>query len=190
MSPSSEKSKFRRAALQRQRDFFCPESIAQHSQQLRAMLIESYPKLSEKPPLNIALYASLPHEVQLLELMELLPQHHYYFPRCQSMGQVTFQRVINPQQELHMGKHHILAPSTSAPSILPQQLDLIIVPGVAFDREGGRLGYGGGYYDRYLALATQATAIALAFPWQIESHIPRDSHDLCIPHLLISPAIA
>jgi len=57
-------------------------------------------------------------------------------------------------------------------------VDLIIVPGVAFDRSGGRLGFGKGYYDRLLSRYPDVPLVALAFPFQLVDHIPQDPHDV------------
>lgn len=62
---------------------------------------------------------------------------------------------------------------------------LFIVPGVAFDKECHRIGYGGGYYDRYLAARPRAKTIALAFSFQVLPEIPSEPHDLC-PRMLIT----
>ena len=59
----------------------------------------------------------------------------------------------------------------------PSQIDLFIVPGVAFDIKGNRLGYGGGYYDRYLCLS-DAPKLGLAFEEQIINSIPTDENDI------------
>lgn len=78
----------------------------------------------------------------------------------------------------------ILAPLPKLPIIPPQQMDIIIVPGVGFTLSGKRLGYGGGYYDRYLPMCTRARVLALAFPEQIENTLPTDEHDFPIPSVL------
>lgn len=59
----------------------------------------------------------------------------------------------------------------------PSQIDLFIVPGVAFDIKGNRLGYGGGYYDRYLCLS-DAPKLGIAFEEQIINSIPTDENDI------------
>tara|TARA_Y100000310_G_scaffold345795_1_gene470055 strand:+ start:2411 stop:2956 length:546 start_codon:yes stop_codon:yes gene_type:complete len=59
-----------------------------------------------------------------------------------------------------------------------EQIDLVIVPGVCFDKEGYRIGYGGGFYDRLLRNAKHETAVVgLCFAQNIEQSIPRQSHD-------------
>lgn len=60
----------------------------------------------------------------------------------------------------------------------PCSLDLVLVPGVAFDRQGYRLGYGGGYYDRFLKrLAPGCVCVGLAFSLQVVDVLPREDHD-------------
>ncbi|HKU48685.1 MAG TPA: 5-formyltetrahydrofolate cyclo-ligase [Nitrososphaera sp.] len=56
------------------------------------------------------------------------------------------------------------------------QMDLMLVPGIAFDRDGYRLGYGKGYYDRYLSLKP-TYSIGLAYSFQVTNNVPRHSHD-------------
>ncbi|MFK3937681.1 5-formyltetrahydrofolate cyclo-ligase [Alkalihalobacillus sp. NPDC078783] len=62
-------------------------------------------------------------------------------------------------------------------------IDLMIVPGVAYTNEGYRIGFGGGYYDRYLP-QFKGTTVSLLFQEQIVSHLPIEQHDQAISHLL------
>lgn len=55
--------------------------------------------------------------------------------------------------------------------------DMIIVPGLAFDKQGRRLGYGGGYYDTFLAKHPGVLKVAIAFPFQVVAEVPADVHD-------------
>ena len=65
------------------------------------------------------------------------------------------------------------------------ELDLIIVPGVAFDRRGGRLGFGKGYYDRFLRqVRADAVKIALAFECQLVEEIPMTEQDVCMDKVI------
>ncbi|MCH7321730.1 5-formyltetrahydrofolate cyclo-ligase [Solibacillus sp. MA9] len=64
-----------------------------------------------------------------------------------------------------------------------QQIDVIVVPGVVFDDGGYRIGFGGGYYDRYLQ-GYNGMKIALAFDEQLINKVPRESHDLPV-HILV-----
>lgn len=68
----------------------------------------------------------------------------------------------------------------------PAELDLAIVPGVAFDRAGTRLGYGGGHFDRYLARLRPGTPIvAVAFDTQVLDRLPAEPHDVAV-HLVVT----
>lgn len=71
------------------------------------------------------------------------------------------------------------------PIVPAKALDMIIVPLVAFDRTGARLGYGGGCYDRYLPTVSPAChVIGIAFDEQRVDHVPTDAHDLPLPHIV------
>lgn len=71
------------------------------------------------------------------------------------------------------------------PIVPAAELDMIIVPLVAFDRTGARLGYGGGCYDRYLStVAPECLIVGIAFDEQRVDHVPTDPHDLPLPNIV------
>ena len=71
------------------------------------------------------------------------------------------------------------------PIVPAKALDMVVVPLVAFDRTGARLGYGGGCYDRYLPILSPACQIVgIAFDEQRVDHVPTDAHDLPLPHII------
>ena len=71
------------------------------------------------------------------------------------------------------------------PIVPAEALDMIVVPLVAFDRAGARLGYGGGCYDRYLPMLSPACQIiGIAFDEQRVNHVPTDAHDLPLPNII------
>ena len=71
-----------------------------------------------------------------------------------------------------------------------RQLDLIVVPGVAFDRTGGRIGYGKGYYDRLLAqVRSDATLVALAFECQLFATVPMQPHDVTMHKIITEKTV-
>lgn len=75
--------------------------------------------------------------------------------------------------------------SSRFPIVPAETLDMIIVPLVAFDRAGARLGYGGGCYDRYLpTLSPACQIIGIAFDEQRVDHVSTDAHDLPLPHII------
>lgn len=75
--------------------------------------------------------------------------------------------------------------SSRFPTVPAKALDMIIVPLVAFDRAGARLGYGGGCYDRYLpTLSATCQVVGIAFDEQRVDHVPTDAHDLPLPNIV------
>lgn len=71
------------------------------------------------------------------------------------------------------------------PIVSAEALDMVVVPLVAFDRAGARLGYGGGCYDRYLPMLSPACQIVgIGFDEQRVDHVPTDAHDLPLPHIV------
>ena len=75
--------------------------------------------------------------------------------------------------------------SSRFPIVPAEALDMIVVPLVAFDRTGTRLGYGGGCYDRYLPMLSPACQIiGIAFDEQRVDHVPTDAHDLPLPNII------
>lgn len=81
--------------------------------------------------------------------------------------------------ELQPGTFGILEPRPErCPPVDPGRIDLVVVPGLAFDTHGARLGYGGGFYDRFLGRhVPQATRAGLAFEVQVVDRLPTDRHD-------------
>ncbi len=96
--------------------------------------------------------------------------------------------------ELEAGRYEIPEPkqelrSLSQKQINPEEVDLIVVPGVAFDRRGGRLGHGKGYYDRLLRRAQrEATVVALAFECQMVAEVPMEAHDIRMHKIITEQA--
>ena len=99
-------------------------------------------------------------------------------PACEAADTPVVFRAFKPGDRLAPDNANIAAPLASAPQVLPE---IIIAPLLAFDRRGGRLGQGGGYYDRTLA-ALRATAwppafVGLAYAGQEVERVPIDQHD-------------
>jgi len=83
------------------------------------------------------------------------------------------------EKELERGAFGILEPKEEyLREVSPQMLDLIIVPGVVFDEKGYRIGYGGGFYDRFFLEVDKVSSIGLAFELQVVGEIPAEEHDL------------
>jgi len=81
------------------------------------------------------------------------------------------------------GKYNIHEPSKGE-IVSPEDIEIVFVPGVAFDRLGGRMGYGKGYYDRFLA-ETDLIKIGVCYEFQVSGHpLPTESHDIEMDYLL------
>jgi len=90
-------------------------------------------------------------------------------------------RIADPALDIEPGYRGIPEPRAACPVIAPARIDWVLVPGVAFDREGRRLGYGGGFYDRLLPLiGSHAARIAGAYAIQIVDHVPSAPHDATV----------
>jgi 5-formyltetrahydrofolate cyclo-ligase len=87
---------------------------------------------------------------------------------------------IRSLKEVTTGAYGIREPLWREERVIPvEEIDLVLLPGVAFDRHGGRLGYGGGYYDRFLPrLRPDAVKIGLAYDLQVVGRVPLEPHDV------------
>ena len=96
--------------------------------------------------------------------------------------------IADPVLDIGASHHGIPEPLLHCGAVEPQAIDWVLVPGVAFDRSGRRLGYGGGYYDRLLPLvASRTPRIVGAFDVQIVEHVPSGPHDITID-LIVTPS--
>ena len=89
--------------------------------------------------------------------------------------------IADPVRDVGTGHQGIPEPLPHCPALTPAAIDWVLVPGVTFDRNGRRLGYGGGYYDRLLPLLSpHAARIAGAFDLQIIERVPAGPHDVMV----------
>ncbi len=178
--PALLKKTMRREALVQLKEAAKADPAQLRSAALRhklAPLLQGTPKM-------VAIYAPLPHEVNLLPLLQEYPLHRFAFPLCQPEHKLEFRIVQDTASDMQPGAMNIPEPAPHTIAVKPEDIDLLIVPGVAFTHQGIRLGYGGGYYDRFIPLCTQARIIALAFKEQLYEHLPTEPHDLRIPEII------
>lgn len=130
---------------------------------------------------NILLFASLPDEI---------PTHHV-IKRWASLNKTIYLPRVNGNEldiikynptMLKQGSYNILEPQGND-LVSPDILDMIIVPGVAFDKAGNRLGRGKGFYDRLLS-HTHAISIAVCFNCQLLGSIPTEPHDVPVNYIV------
>lgn len=105
-------------------------------------------------------------------------------PRVEGPGRMSLRRY-RAGDPLVAGRFGLREPSADAPAVHPAAVELFLLPGLAFDDAGGRLGYGGGFYDRLLPLAPDATRIGLLYECQRVARVPTGPHDVRM-HMLAS----
>jgi 5-formyltetrahydrofolate cyclo-ligase len=125
-------------------------------------------------------YMALPQEVQTADLMMYARRHHQRVavPVVTAQGLLAVECPSQPR-DFQRGADGILEPRDRSAIVPPAEIDCVLVPGVGFDPEGNRLGYGAGYYDRFLNELPATTVYGgMAFHLQMVSHIPSLSHDV------------
>ena len=103
-----------------------------------------------------------------------------------SEGRLLSSEILDYDSELEVGRYGIPEPKSQfVRPVDPKEIDLVIVPGVAFDRRGYRIGYGGGFYDRFLKeLGPGTRSIGLAFEFQLCAEIPNSENDVPVDFII------
>lgn len=137
----------------------------------------------------VLLYASLPWEPRTRDLWQALANQgkRTFFPRVIPGTNDMELRAVRSWEELKPGSYRILEPDpTVCPLIMPDEVDLVLVPGIGFDRTGLRLGRGGGYYDRLLVrFPLETVRVGLFFSCQACETVPSELHDQKL-HLIVT----
>lgn len=129
---------------------------------------------------TIALYAATQGEVNLDRCFQPLVQAGWrvVFPKMQSSSRMNMVQV-NDMSDLVRGRYGIREPREGGQYAAATEIDCVLVPGLMFTNEGLRLGYGGGYYDRFLlGCRSDVRTIGIAFHCQICDALPTHSHDI------------
>lgn len=126
---------------------------------------------------SVFCYVSLPWEVGTDAILReaFLRGKRVFVPRCSPGGVMEACRIGSPD-ELVPGLYGIPGPAPDAPAADPAEAELVIVPALAFDREGYRIGRGGGYYDRFLP-RTVCPRAGLVYERFFLPSLPRDAFD-------------
>ena len=165
-----------RALLSERRRSLAPELLAERSRAAAALLAA---RPEWRAARVVALYASLKREVDTAPLFLAASESgkRVVFPRvCEGSRQLSFVAVRSLAELTLRGASKISEPE--GPAVPLHEIDLLVVPGVAFDSRGERLGRGGGYYDVTLAAARpDAARIGLCLELQLVESIPVGPHD-------------
>jgi 5-formyltetrahydrofolate cyclo-ligase len=163
-----------RRSLLKKRKSLCKQEWQEKSDRIVSHLLAS-PIFS--PGKTILAYFSYRQEPDLNSLF-----HHKHYnwglPLC--VGDNLVWHAWKPGDEIQIGAYGICEPVPSAPTILPSAVDLILVPAVACDYRGYRLGYGGGYYDRLLSspMWRSKPTIGIVFEFAYLPQLPTDPWDI------------
>ena len=122
---------------------------------------------------RVMAYIAFRNELDLSPLFEALPGIEWIVPRV-----VGARLVLHPYDPQRLVRHRfgMLEPAADLPTIDSTTLDIVLVPGVAFDRQGGRMGFGGGFYDSFLP-TTNALRVGITFDDCLLDEVPCDAHD-------------
>lgn len=136
---------------------------------------------------TISIFVSYASEVDTINIIKRMFDDHkkVCVPRVISKENGMKMYALNSFKDLNKGFKGIPEPSIACTEISPKEIDLIVIPGSAFDRTGSRIGYGGGFYDRYLQLLDITTKqIAISYSIQLLEHVPTEPFDLKVPCLI------
>ena len=180
---SSEKDLLRRKFLAR-RDALSLKERARLSREIISHLTTWPPLIQAR---RLLLYASFRSEVETYPLITWALERgkEVYLPRTYLKPRKLRLFRLYSLEELRPGAFGIPEPPAENPELSPEELELVVVPGVAFDRRGGRLGYGGGFYDRLFARAEGAKRVGLCFSCQLVERLPLEAHDVLM-HALVT----
>lgn len=141
---------------------------------------------------NIFIYISFATEINTKPIIEkaLEENKNIYIPKIYKSDSSMKAIKLNSFKDLKENSMGILEPIQDGDYIDKENIDLIIVPGVVFDKEGNRIGYGGGYYDRYLSdIKEVRNKIALAYELQVLDFIGEEKHDIKVDYIITEEKI-
>lgn len=140
----------------------------------------------------VMVYLSMKSEVETSGLIEsLLNQGRKIIAPVvgTKSGQLVPRCIQNLEKDLVRHRYGMLEPSDSCPIFPPENLQLIFVPGIAFDLNGYRLGYGKGFYDRFLPTCPNATTIGIAFQIQLVEDTHPQPWDIPVQHIFTEKGV-
>lgn len=181
MCEIGQEKRLLRAACRARRAELTPEIKAARDRKITALFLKS--ELYRETE-RLLCYSAKPREVETAALIDraLAQGKRVALPRCLGEERMAFFE-INSRSELVEGKFGLLEPREGLEPVAAADYGLCILPGLAFDRAGHRLGYGGGYYDRYLS-GYAGVKVALCYTEFVKEHIPTDQFDLPVDVLV------
>ena len=141
---------------------------------------------------NIFIYLSFGSEIDTKPIIDraLEEGKEVYIPNVYKINKEMRAIRLNTFEDLEKNSMGILEPKDDFNFIAKEKIDLIIVPGAVFDFKGNRIGYGGGYYDRFLSnIKDKRNKIVLAYNLQIVDNIEAEEHDIKVDYIITNSRI-
>lgn len=178
MEQQKSKKELRRSLLEQAGSL--PESVLAASDRAIAARLSALPGYQRAASLFI--YVSVKREPDTRQLIEaaLAQGKKVAVPLCRTGGRMEA-RQIQSLSQLRPAAFGLLEPQESAGVVPPEEIDFVVVPCVACDQKGRRLGYGGGYYDRYLAQSRGWFVACLCREEMLVEQLPAEPHDILMP---------
>lgn len=175
-----------RKELLAKRDLLPKEERAEKSSIIFSLLKEHN---IYKNATHVMLYIDFRSEVSTKEMIQDLLEKgkRVFIPlTVPETRQMIISELLDVEKDLALGNFGVLEPKEEAiRPVDPKILDLVIVPGVGFDEKGYRVGYGGGYYDRFLPkLSPTVPTVALSFEVQLIPEAPTDKYDFPVQYIV------
>lgn len=171
-----------RAGMLALRKALGPSQVAHGSAAVRAALEQI---VGRRAGVTVAMYVSVRNEIDTRPLFDVwCRDHRVLVPRIEADARMVMVPLPGPAA-LVPGVKGI---PTAGGATWTGPIDLVIVPGLAFSPAGDRLGYGAGYYDRFLAERRHARAVGVAYAFQVVSDVPTEPHDVRVDAVITDGA--
>lgn len=142
---------------------------------------------------DIMTFVSLKYEINTIDLIDFMLQEdkNVYIPLTIREEKKLIPSLITSLSELVIGNYGILEPySENIKPINPNKLEIILVPGLIFSQNGHRIGYGGGYYDRFLSnINSKTITIGYCYDFQLIDSIPKEKFDIPVDMIITNKRI-
>jgi len=136
---------------------------------------------------TILTYMPMRGEVDLRPLLERYPHKRWLLPRILPEGRMIF-HPYDPER-LIRHPYGMLEPAADLPPVSVENIQLALVPGLAFDRQGWRLGYGGGFFDRFLAGFNNGTSLGVTYRALLFDQLPHHQRDIPVQYLVMEEGL-
>jgi len=161
--------------------------VVQEQSQLTTMVLTNF--LTTIPFTKIAFYLPIQNEIDLTSaiISQLQLQKQIYIPRFLTQTSTyEMAQISNLDTDLILGKYKVREANKNIPTLFDvSKIEIWLVPGIVFDQQGHRIGFGKGYYDKLLANSSQnSIKIGIAYPWQVLDQIPFNSTDISMTTLI------